>query len=196
MTSPPIALPLSDLVPSPSLFTHKSTLHGQSHVARVLLHAFRLTAGAGWTEDTPRLWAAVYLHDLARTHDGVCRRHGGDAMEKFKTLPHVRELFALGGVQEEDYPAIHTAVVRHSIPNELSRDHPHWRLTSLLKDADGLDRVRLGDLDPSFFRNSQAHAMIDFAQSLFDETDGVVPTGENHFQELWPEAIRILGVQG
>ena len=81
---PPIDLPLAALAPSPSLFTHRSTLHGQSHVSRVMVHAFRLIV------------AAVYLHDLARTHDGLCDRHGGDAMKKFETLPHVRELFARG----------------------------------------------------------------------------------------------------
>ena len=188
---PPIALPLDELVPSPQLFSHRSTLHGQSHVARVMVHAFRLIEATGWREEAPRLWSAVYLHDLARTHDGVCYRHGGDAMKKFETLPHLRALFARGGVLESDYPLIHTAVVHHSLPKELDGDHPHWRLTSLLKDADGLDRVRLGDLDRRYLRNPQAHAMVDFAQALFDETDGVVPVGDSHFAELWPEAVRL-----
>ena len=66
-------------------------------------------------------------------------------MKKFESLPHLRALFASGGVQEDDYAMIHTAVVYHCQPKELDRTHPHWRLTSLLKDADGLDRVRLGD---------------------------------------------------
>ena len=145
---------------------HASTLHGQAHVSRVMIHAFRLIAAAGWIEEAPRLWASVYLHDLARTHDGLCYRHGGDAMKKFETLPHLRTFFARGGVREEDYAAIRTAVTHHSLPKELAREHPHWRLTSLLKDADGLDRVRLGDLDPRYLRNLQAHAMITFAQTL------------------------------
>ena len=189
---PPIALPLETLAPPPSLFTHRSTLHGQSHVSRVMVHAFRLIAATGWTEEAPRLWAAVYLHDIARTHDGVCFRHGGDAMTKLESLPHLRVFFASGGVQEDDYPLIHTAVVHHCLPRELDRAHPHWRLTSLLKDADGLDRVRLGDLDRKFLRNPQALEMIDFAAALFVETDGVVPNGERHFAELWPEAVRLL----
>lgn len=191
MIPPPIDLPLAELVPAPSLFTHRSTLHGQSHVSRVMVHAFQLIEGTGWTAEAPRLWAAVYLHDLARTHDGICYRHGGDAMKKLETLPHVKELFARGGVKEDDYPVIHTAVVQHSLPKELDRAHPHWRLTSLLKDADGLDRVRLGDLDPTFLRNAETPAMVDFAQRLFDATDGVVPTGTDHFALLWPEAVRI-----
>ena len=84
-------------------------------------------------------------------------------MKRLETLPQVRELFSQAGVQDSDYAQIHTAVVHHSLPNELDLDHPHWRLTSLLKDADGLDRVRLGDLDPRRLRNPQARDMIPFA---------------------------------
>ena len=189
---PPIALPLSSLVPVPELFTHPSTLHGQAHVARVMVHAFRLLAATGWTEETPRLWAAVYLHDIARTHDGVCYRHGGDAMMKFEILPEVRALFTRGGVTDSDYEQIRTAVVHHCLPKELDRAHPHWRLTSLLKDADGLDRVRLGDLDARYLRNVQARQMAVFAEALFSETNGLVLAGSDHFAELWPEASRIL----
>lgn len=188
----PIPLPLRELAPAPSLFTHRSTLHGQSHVARVMVHAFRLIEATGWREEAPRLWAAVYLHDIARTHDGVCYRHGGDAMKKFESLPHLREFFARAGVVENDYPQIHTAVVHHSLPMELDRTHPHWRLTSLLKDADGLDRVRLNDLDPDYLRNREALEMVDFASALFLETDGVIANGDDHFACLWPEAVRLV----
>jgi hypothetical protein len=191
MTTPPIPLPLAEIAPTTSLFTHASVIHGQAHVSRVMVHAFRLIAATGWIEEAPRLWASVYLHDLARTHDGLCHRHGGDAMKKLETLPHLRTFFARGGLRDEDYAAIHTAVTHHSLPKELDREHPHWRLTSLLKDADGLDRVRLGDLDPRYLRNLQAHAMVTFAQTLFAETGGIVPTGEDHFTVLWPEVLRL-----
>lgn len=191
MTTPPIPLPLDDLAPSPSLFTHRSTLHGQSHVSRVLVHAFRLIDATGWHGEAPRLWAAVYMHDLARTHDGVCHRHGGDAMRRLESLPHLRTLFARGGVQEADYPAIHTAVVHHCLPEELDRQHPHWRLTSLLKDADGLDRVRLGDLDTRYLRNGEAGPMAAFAVDLFEKTGGIVPSGAGHFSALWAEVVQL-----
>src|SRR5580765_4277916 len=99
----PIPLPLASLVPAPELFSHASMLHGQAHVSRVMVHAFGLLAATGWSEEAPRLWAAVYLHDIARTHDGVCYRHGGDAMKKLETLPHLRDLFGRGGVTDSDY---------------------------------------------------------------------------------------------
>jgi len=187
----PIDLPLATLAPTPELFTHQSTVHGQAHVSRVMIHAFRLIEATGWVEEAPRLWAAVYLHDLARTHDGLCYRHGGDAMKKFRGLPELRALFARGGVTADDYDAITTAVVHHCLPNEIDRAHPHWRLTSLLKDADGLDRVRLGDLDARYLRNAEARTMIDFAHALFDETDRIIPTGDDHFPAVWDKAIVI-----
>ena len=192
---PPLKLPLRELAPPPALFTHASTLHGQSHVARVMVHAFRLIESTGWLEEAPRLWAAVYLHDIARTHDGLCYRHGGDAMKKFTSLPHLRQLFTRAGVRDEDYPLIHTAVVHHCLREELDLAHPHRRLTSLLKDADGLDRVRLGDLDPRYLRNSEAHGMVAFAGALFAGTDGIIANGDDHFEHLWPEALRILQAQ-
>jgi hypothetical protein len=154
MTTPPIRVRLGELAPPPSLFTHASVIHGQAHVSRVMVHAFRLIAATGWIEE-------------------------------------LRTFFARGGVRDEDDAAIHTAVTHHSLPKELDREHPHWRLTSLLKDADGLDRVRLGDLDPRYLRNLQAHAMVTFAQTLFAETGGIVPTGEDHFTVLWPEVLRL-----
>ena len=187
----PIDLPLEQLVPSQELFARHSTLHGQAHVARVMVHAFRLIEITGWTEEAPRLWAAVYLHDLERRHDGVCHRHGADSMRMLERTPALREFFATGGVRESDYESILTAVVNHCLPRELDNAHEHRRLTSLLKDADGLDRVRLGDLDPSYFRNPEAKQMVEFAQALFDETDGIVPTGPAHFAALWPEAMPI-----
>jgi len=64
-----------------------------------------------------------------------------------------------------------------------------------LKDADGLDRVRLGDVDPRYLRNTEAHHMVAFAQTLFDTTDGIVPTGDTHFSALWPEAVRLLSTE-
>jgi len=89
------------------------------------------------------------------------------------------------------YPAIEAAVTAHSAPKEVSREHPHWPLIALLKDADGLDRVRLGDLDPRYLRHPESKGMVPFTQALFDATDGVIATGPPHFEQLC-EAARLL----
>jgi hypothetical protein len=186
-----IPLPDADMVPPPELFLHRSSLHGQAHVARVLVHALRLIEATGADVEAPRLWAAVYLHDIARRHDGGCKRHGADAWARLATLPDTQALLVRGGVQPEDHAAIAAAVTRHC-NGEPSPGEPHYRLMALLEDADGLDRVRLGDLRPDWLRHDEARTMVDFAQRLFNETYRQLETGPDYFARLWPEARRIL----
>jgi hypothetical protein len=185
-----IPLPDADMVPPPELFLHRSYLHGQAHVARVLVHALRLIEATGAEVEAPRLWAAVYLHDIARRHDGGCKRHGADAWARLASLPDVQALFARAGVSPDDHAAIEAAVTRHC-KGEPSPGEPHYRLMALLKDADGLDRVRLGDLRPEWLRHDEARTMVDFAQRLFNETYRQVETGPNYFGRLWVEVERI-----
>lgn len=179
------------MVPLPDLFRHPSDLHGQAHVARVMVHAMRLVEATGQHALGPQLWASVFLHDLARTHDGVCHQHGADAAQRLRGEPDLQQRLAEAGLTEADYPAIEAAVTAHSAPKEVSRTHPHWPLILLLKDADGLDRVRLGDLDPQRLRHPEAKAMVAFAQELFATTAGVVATGPAHFERVWEAACRL-----
>jgi hypothetical protein len=183
-----IAVPDQELVPPPGLFWHKSTLHGQAHVARVMVHALRLIEATGFVEETRRLWASVYLHDIARRHDDRAPRHGADAWKRLAGLPDVQALFARGGVQADDCPAIQASVVGHS-NGEPPDEHPHRRLMCLLKDADALDRVRLFDLDPRYLRYPEARTMVGFAQVLYRATDRVLKPSPDYFAQLWPIAL-------
>ena len=180
-----VRLPPDRIVPLPDVFWHASELHGQAHVTRVMIHAIRLVEATGQQEHGARLWAAVFLHDIARTHDGICHRHGSDAARRLRTEQPLQQRLAEAGLIEADYPAIEAAVTAHSAPKEVRREHEHWPLIALLKDADALDRVRIDDLDSSYLRHPEARRMVSFAQALFDRTDGVVPTGIIHFQEVW-----------
>lgn len=145
-------------------------------------------------EETHRLWAAVYLHDLARRNDWRCEHHGRDAWRRMESLPLVQALFARAGVREEDHPAIAFAVTAHCSLEPAPSD-PHYRLAALLKDADGLDRVRLGDLDPGFLRHGEARGMVRFATWLYRATDQVIPIGLGHFASLWAMASQELSDQ-
>lgn len=175
----------SDLmVPMPEMFWHESTLHGQAHVTRVMIHAARLAAATHQAVHSRRLWAAVFLHDIARTHDGTCHRHGADAAVRLRTEVTLQRRLTDAGLTEDDFRAIEAAVTAHSAPQDVPRSHPHWALIALLKDADGLDRVRLGDLDPSRLRHPEAVQAIPFAQRLFDRTDGAIALGEQHFAKV------------
>lgn len=191
-----IAVPIERAVPLPDEFRHQSWLHGQRHVGRVMVHAMRLVDALGHDERMrAALWAAVYIHDLERTHDGECTQHGRWAAQRL--VDHQPTLARLdeGAVRPVDHLAIRTAVTFHSLPKELSATHEHWPLTALLKDADALDRVRLGDLDPRYLRHPESHAMVDFAQRLFEASDGL-DEGPGFFRALLTLASAGFGGAG
>ena len=167
---PQLTLPPEALIPHPEHFRTRSHLHGQDHVARVMVHAFRLLTATGHDPLVASLWGAVYLHDLERRHDDVCREHGRWAWERFERDERLQEHLSSGGVTPDDWPAIKTAVTAHSQSREVPADHPHRTLTALLKDADALDRVRIHDLDVRYLRLPAARTMQRFAQALFDRT--------------------------
>lgn len=183
---------MTPTVPTPDLFTHRSQLHGQRHVARVMLHAMRLVEATNMQHLRTQLWAAVFLHDLARTHDGQCYRHGADAVERWQGEPTLAAMLAQQGIHAEAEPGVRLAVTLHCKPNhhEPPRDSPDWPLVALLKDADGLDRVRLGDLNPSYLRWPQSQGMVDFAQRLFDETHWTIPEGPALYPALLAHVAR------
>ena len=187
----PIPLPLRDIVPPPEIFRFHSRLHGQRHVARVMVHAFHLLEATGAQDEAARLWASVYIHDIARVDDGISRRHGADAWRRLESEPELMATLVRGGVRQADLEAIRTAVTKHS-DGEVIAPKPHWRLTALLKDADGLDRVRLHDLDIRMLRHPEARGMVQFAKRLLNETDRLFPESPDYFERLWPEAQRII----
>jgi hypothetical protein len=177
--------------PQPADFRHPSDLHGQHHVARVLVHALRLVEATGLSAFRTPLWAAVYLHDLERTHDGYCERHGADAWLRFTRDQALQQILALGGVTPDQHPMIRTAVTHHC-RRELPGTHEHYTLTALLKDADGLDRVRLGDLDPSRLRFDESQQMVPFAEHLLQVSEGI-DAGAALFPGLWAWARHTHG---
>ena len=182
------------LIPHPTDFAHPSKIHGQAHVGRVMVHAFRLLAATGMHEEASRLWGAVYLHDLARTHDGFDEVHGMHAVMRVNESTDLQERLIARGVQSDDPPML-LAVMMHCLPD----DHPAfggkpvWPLLAMLKDVNGLDRVRFGDLDPSYLRFPESKGMIKFAEDLYSQSHRRVKEGPNFFSDLLKVAERILG---
>ncbi len=165
-------------------FAYPSELHGVSHTRRVHIHAQRLTRELAWAELDARLaLTAALWHDIGRTHDGEDPGHGG-----VSALRAVR--FGLtDALAPADADVVLFAVTFHCLPDELGeREAPHWheearpgdsrraepernlRILRLLKDADALDRVRLGPweaADPRQLRHPQTARQLPFAAELF-----------------------------
>lgn len=147
---------------------YKSPVHGSGHINRVMLMA----ALIAWQEDVTEAFLQQYLlacsyHDVGRYFDGLDLDHGSRSAEKLADLT---------GYQGEILLELKAAVAAHSQPDHLMEDmialyspadlKKTRCLACLLKDADNLDRVRLGDLKPEFLRHTSAKALVDFSFRL------------------------------
>jgi hypothetical protein len=137
-----------------------SDLHGLGHTARVMTWACVLTRGTRLFE--PVVWAAA-CHDLRRLDDGLDPRHG------FRAGAWVRrKLPAFLKQPPAELELIAGACDWHVCPDaEAEWDHP---VLWLFKDADGLDRARLYDLDPSFLRHEDTLQWVERAKELYEAT--------------------------
>lgn len=160
-------IPFSEFNLMESQFDHPSRLHGVLHTYRVMLHVLRLGQITGRIAEARNAFFAAYIHDMARKHDGYCTQHGTDAANL--KLPLYKSLFQQNGASLSDILVIGKATTMHSLGNELPANDPDWYTVAILKDADALDRIRLGenDLNPSYLRLSETHTFIDFAKQLY-----------------------------
>jgi len=166
-----LKLPYDRFTLKEEYFINPSDVHGVKHTYRVMYHVLNL--GRVHEEDLTDYevllaFCAAFIHDMAREHDGIDASHGRRAADM--VLPEFKNLFVEVGVLEEDLDIIATAVEWHSVSGEETLQGREYRVTALLKDADGLDRVRLGDLDPSYFRFPRTADFVEFAKEFYYST--------------------------
>lgn len=147
---------------------YKSRVHGSGHIHRVLLFAALIAWQEALPEDLVRqLFRAAAYHDVGRTFDGYDLDHGARSAQRLE---------ALTGQTGEALAELQAAVTAHALPDARLEETVHAfhpadfdravELTRLLKDADNLDRVRLGDLKVKFLRHESAKNLADFALRL------------------------------
>lgn len=161
----------SDFDIKPGYFMHESHLHGAKHTYRVMCHVLVLGKEIEMVNETRLAFCAAFVHDMARRHDGFCLIHGPRAARE--KVPEFTALFIKYGLTNEDINTIKTAVAYHSKYIELRRRHPHYSVTSLLKDADALDRIRMGEnnLNPKYIRHEASFRLIDFSHKLYFQSE-------------------------
>jgi HD superfamily phosphodiesterase len=163
-------------------FKRRSSLHGVRHTQRVHIHVQRLVEQLAWSRaDREIVLHAALWHDIGREGDGVEPSHG------VSSVARADELGLTAALSEGDAAVARFAIERHSLSDRGAEEHaaelaaaddPARRLASseralrvlwLLKDADALDRVRLGfgeRADPRQLRHPQTVELIDFAEAL------------------------------
>ena len=164
--------------PDASWYLHNPRgIHGRGHACRVLAwanHLARASAQDGQAVDLEAVrWAAV-LHDVRRVSDGPDPEHGARAAAWVRE--HAQQILPPGlGAETVERIAY---VVRWHVPDD--QDAPELTPELIvLKDADSLDRVRLGPgrLDVRYLRTSLARELPAAAGRLW-RTSATSATGD------------------
>jgi hypothetical protein len=152
--------------PRPEWFAHDPAgIHDIAHVTRVLVWAEQLAA---WMNDHGRPVDAEVVRCAAVTHDVGRHDDGRDPEHGLRSARWVREHRAALPVALDDrqLDALAFCCEWHVPPDERA---PYWTNELVcLKDADGLDRVRIFDLDPRRLRTERARELTRAAQRLYD----------------------------
>jgi hypothetical protein len=155
-----------------AVFLDKAGIHGYNHSLRVWLLSVKLAELAGLSEEDTRilLYCAAY-HDIGRINNGQDHDHG------FMSFQRVKELNLL----PEDMDSASAGIIRYIIENHplddlqgkenldkygLTEKERAWKLYSVFKDADGLDRCRINDLNVKYLRTEAAKTSVKFAYEL------------------------------
>ncbi|HHU86102.1 MAG: hypothetical protein ACOX86_05810 [Pelotomaculaceae bacterium] len=157
----------------PSYFFSPNSIHGVLHAKRVLLLSLALSYLNGLNKaDTGLLAKASLYHDIGRTHDGVCSEHGRKSFQKAIGLG------LIDNEVNENNEVLRYVMVNHCLDDNLAETLDEYfiddreravRLLKLFKDSDGLDRVRINDLDVEYLRYPVSRELVSFAEYLLRE---------------------------
>jgi hypothetical protein len=141
-------------------------IHGVSHVTRVLVWSAVLADHFGGTQGlrVPELYWAAATHDVGRVDDWTDAGHGTRSAGWARTnLARERPLAA-----KADIAFIAELDTWHEVTD---RKIERWSAELMLfKDADGLDRGRIHDLNPKYLRTQEATRRVEQARALEQAT--------------------------
>lgn len=149
----------------------KSKIHGQDHIERVIFFSAILSWYYKLSEiDTKILLLSSSYHDIERINDGYDTAHGMRASKR---------LHEFSNLDDESLEIAKVAVRCHSLDDKYMKNiidenikkdqiDRAYMISKLFKDSDGLDRVRISDLDQKFLRNDFSKQLIDFSNTLFN----------------------------
>jgi len=147
-----------------------SEWHTKTHCARVLLLALFIGHQKNLSEEEKNALAmAAVFHDSRRLDDGIDKGHGGRAAEYYKEysrehdLPYDEQTYYITYYHDQD-----DSLGLSEIKKSSSLSERAVLLYQIFKDADALDRFRLGPdgLDVKFLRTEEARQLVDFAKDL------------------------------
>ena len=153
-----------------------SEWHTKTHSARVLLHALIIGYQKGIRDEgLDALGMAAVFHDTRRLDDGIDQGHGSRGAAYYKEYCDANDELPY---DEKTYLMIYYHDQHDSLGlSEIeisSNDHEKAKLLyQIFKDADALDRFRLGPngLDVNFLRTEEARRLVEFAKHLLRQSE-------------------------
>lgn len=152
---------------------YPSEIHGQDHIERVMLLGAMIACFKKLdAEDTRLLLTACAYHDIGRVNDRRDAAHGKRAADMLMHIPEITD-----GMYSKEI--LYAIIAGHSCPDESidlymdtyevkpERREKAKELYYCLKDADNLDRVRLGDLDTGYLRNDISKQLVGAAKEIY-----------------------------
>lgn len=150
-----------------------SRIHAKGHSERVLLYALLLReqVSGSMEKDNDVLGLASIFHDTRRWDDFLDTGHGARAAAYFKSYCEASDdvdfsesAYLIMAYHDQDDESGIKAIKRI----QAAEAERTIRLYRIFKDADALDRFRLGEegLDVRFLRHQEAIRLIDFAKNL------------------------------
>ncbi len=160
-------------------------IHGPAHVARVLYLSLAIADKEEILDQHIRkvLAIAAILHDCGRKTDASEPDHGRRSAELAERLcgknPQILDM----DFSEKEVEIIYTLIKYHSLPDELGiyeienflpeQKELALQLFQILKDADGLDRVRLkgttGETNLSYLRLASSKTLLPLSERMYKE---------------------------
>lgn len=148
-------------------------IHGINHAERVMFLALSIAKLEGYDKgDENILIEASKFHDIGRTHNGICLIHGMLSNKK------IERYNLLDGFSTEEKSITKYVIHNHCIDDKdikknldefnIEDQERALRLLLAFKDSDGLDRVRVRDLNPDYLRNNSSKSLIDLAEWLLN----------------------------
>ena len=161
-----------------------SKLHGFNHTRRVCLNARLIANMEGFSpEDKKVLLFAAKYHDIGRKNDFEDSEHGQNSAEKLE-INRLLDVFS-----DDDKDLIKFIVREHCLSKKQNdfdlgllpdeKKERYTRMLSVLKDADKLDRVRLGKfdgLDTSRLLLASSKKLVEFSYESFMYLESFIET--------------------
>lgn len=154
-----------DLI-KPEHYREPYGVHGIGHVHRVLYLADKISSAYELTEKEREIVAlACCYHDIGRVNNWKDDNHGMYSCEKIKELGLLNDT----NLDEHEKVLVLRMIVGHCLRDRLFQGtERECFLFYILKDADGLERVRIHDLDIKYLRLHASKELERLAWELLD----------------------------